>query len=447
MNGAVYRAGLRPGTPTEWVAAFAQLRQRSQWIFDLLTPEAYWVRPIPLRHPFVFYDGHLDAFTWNTLFARILGEGPMDARLDALFERGIDPGSTQQAAEKQIHQWPEVEAIRAYKTRIQERLNDWILNEMPTAQLSHPGWENGRLLDLLLEHEMMHQETLLYMVHQLPESLKRRPPETTPPGTGRAANSRPAPTMVTIPSGNAFLGSDRDEFAWDNERPTALETVPRFDIDSYPVTNGEFLAFVEAGGYQQPQWWTLPLPSAHPSHPLFWRKRGETWEFQGLFGPEPLPLDCPVWVTQAEARAYARFVGKHLPTEAQWHRAAYGEDPTRPYPWGHEPITPARANVDLTRLGPVPVGSCPDGASPFGVQDLVGTSWEWTRTPFAPFPGFQPSAAYPQYSADFFDGRHFVLKGGSWATDARLVRASFRNWFYSDYPYLYAQFRCVLPAE
>lgn len=164
-----------------------------------------------------------------------------------------------------------------------------------------------------------------------------------------------------------------------------------------------------------------------------------------MFEEIPLPLDWPVYVSLEEASAYARWTGKHLPSEAEWHRAACGTrgGGERAYPWGADAPTPPHGNFDFERWDPVPVGSYPQGISDFGVADLVGNGWEWTRTPFAPFPGFEPFSFYLGYSANFFDGKHFVMKGGSPRTDACMLRRSFRNWFQPHYPYVYAKFRCV----
>jgi len=155
--------------------------------------------------------------------------------------------------------------------------------------------------------------------------------------------------------------------------------------------------------------------------------------------------DWPVFVTWAEASAYARRHGRRLPTEAEYDRAAYGRPDGRSgtFSWGDEPPRTGHGNFGFRHWTPVPVGSHPDGRSAFGVLDLVGNGWEWTATPFAPFPGFEPLPGYPGYSADFFDGRHYVLKGASWATDDGLVRRTFRNWFRPQYPHLFAQFRLV----
>jgi formylglycine-generating enzyme required for sulfatase activity len=152
-----------------------------------------------------------------------------------------------------------------------------------------------------------------------------------------------------------------------------------------------------------------------------------------------------VYVSHAEAEAYARWTGRELPSEAQFQRAAHGtpEGAERAYPWGEAEPGPQHGVFGFSAWDPAPAGSHPAGDSAFGVSDLVGNGWEWTRTPFAPVAGFQPLPFYRGYSADFFDGRHYVLKGASARTDASLLRRSFRNWFQPHYPYVYATFRCV----
>lgn len=417
---------------------FRQLRARSEQIFALVAPEAYYERPIPLRHPIAFYDGHLDAFIWQKLFVDALGEPAFNPAFDRLFVRGIDPASSTEARRHAPGVWPARREIQAYKERISARLHAFL-----QAAALAPGVES--LVRVLIEHEAMHQETLLYMLHQLPHGLKRPPVGLREPDHEPA----PAPFMVDVPAGTAVLGARDGEFpfGWDNEFPQTEFPVPGFSIDAYNVTNGQFLEFMEAGGYQRREFWddrTWAWRSeAGIEHPFYWQKSAGGWLYRDFFGLRSLPLAWPVYVTHAEARAYARFVGKELPTEAEWHRAAFGDRPHDPYPWGTADPTPEHGNFDFERWSPTRVGSHPGGASDLGVHDLVGNGWEWTSSVFAPFPGFQPIAAYPPYSADFFDGEHYVMKGGSCFTDARLLRRSFRNWFYWHYPYMYATFRCV----
>ena len=216
-----------------------------------------------------------------------------------------------------------------------------------------------------------------------------------------------------------------------------------------PSTNGEFLSFIRRGGYDHPRFWSDTgwawIKEHNISHPRFWFEREGQWFYQGMFEALPLPLDWPVYVSHAEASAYARFADKDLPTEAQFHRAAYGapDGRERVYPWGDAPPDARRGNFDFQRWDPVAVGSHPGGRSAFGIEDALGNGWEWTSSIFAPLPGFEPFPFYSGYSANFFDGKHYVIKGASPRTAACMLRRSFRNWFQPHYPFAYASFRCV----
>jgi len=215
------------------------------------------------------------------------------------------------------------------------------------------------------------------------------------------------------------------------------------------VTNADFLAFVEAGGYKESKWWTPDdwtwIDSERLEHPLFWERHDDRWFWRGMFALVPLPASWPVYVSQAEASAFAKWSGARLPTEGEFQRAAFGtpRGGERRHPWGDDEPARTHGVFDFSSWDPEPVGSHPAGASAWGVEDLVGNGWEWTSTRFAPFPGFQQMASYPEYSADFFDGDHFVIKGGSPATAQELLRPTFRNWFRPRYRYVYATFRCV----
>jgi ergothioneine biosynthesis protein EgtB len=306
----------------------------------------------------------------------------------------------------------------------------------------------GEAIYTALEHEAMHQETLLYMWHRLPHAQKQRP-----------ANLRyeldapvPAPLTVAIPPGEATLGAVRGErFGWDNEFDAHRVAVPAFEVDAHSVTNADYLAFIEAGGYTERSLWSAEawrwLQQDGVEHPAFWVKpaAGPGWRWRGMFEDLPLPGAWPVYVSQAEASAYAAWKGRRLMTEAEYHRAAFGtrDGRERPFPWGDEPPSARVGNFGFASWEPVPAGARPAGASAWGVHDLVGNGWEWTSTVFAPFDGFAAMPSYPEYSAEFFDGEHFVMKGASPATAKELIRASFRNWFRPNYPYVYAKFRTV----
>jgi ergothioneine biosynthesis protein EgtB len=421
-------------------------RERSRALFDMVAEHAYYSRPISLRHPVVFYEGHLPAFTFNTLAKKALGRPSIDQRLETLFARGIDPHEQSTTSAKT--DWPTRPEVLAFADEVDRQVADILMH----ADLDRPGdayLDRGEAAFSVLEHEAMHHETLLYMWHRLPFSVKRAPAEYRPVTSGPL----PAPERIGVPAGVATLGVDRRAvpFGWDNERPACRVDVARFDIDRHNVTNASFLEFVDAGGYRDSRWWTPDdwawRHREGVMHPLFWEHDGGVWWWRGMFERVPLPASWPVYVSLAEAAAYARWREARLPTEAEFQRAAYGSgEGERRHPWGAGAPERTLGVFDFTSWEPEPAGTHPNGASAWGVEDLVGNGWEWTRTPFAPFPGFKAMASYPEYSADFFDGEHYVMKGASPATARELLRPTFRNWFRGRYPYVYATFRCVRAA-
>jgi iron(II)-dependent oxidoreductase len=421
-----------------------EARANSDELFEIVRPEALYDRPIPERHRIIFYLGHLEAFDWNLLLEP-LGLASFDPDFDRLFAFGIDPVEGG-LPDDRPEDWPPLEIVRRYAAQVRKTLDDALHNaNKKSAALAH--LEQSRLLDVAIEHRLMHAETLCYMLHQLPVERKfGRPLASSPPARLNFSHT------VEIPAGTATLGMQRSQngpFGWDNEFQEHRVKVPAFAIDAFNVTNHEYLRFVLEGGYRDRSLWSdtgwESISSESREHPIFWVRRGDSWAYRTMFEEIRLPLDWPVYVSYDEASAYARWAGKELPSEAEWHRAACAtrDGSERAYPWGAEPPSPRRGNFDLQRWDPTPVGSFPSGSSDFGVADLIGNGWEWMRTPFAPFPGFEPFSFYPGYSANFFDGKHFVMKGGSPRTAACMLRRSFRNWFQPHYPYVYATFRCV----
>jgi ergothioneine biosynthesis protein EgtB len=297
----------------------------------------------------------------------------------------------------------------------------------------------------------MHQETLLYMWHRLPFEWKRRPEGYVP----RVDGDVPSAEWISVPAGRATLGVDRGTipFGWDNEHPAHRETVDGFSIERHDVTNAAFLEFIDAGGYDAERWWRAEdwewIRRDGVRHPLFWESVDGGWYWRGMFQRVPLPPAWPVYVSHAEASAYAKWRGARLLTEAEFQRAAFGtpQGDERPHPWGDADPSPSEGVFDFVAWDPEPAGTHPDGRSAWGVDDLVGNGWEWTSTIFAAFKGFEPMPSYPEYSADFFDGDHFVMKGASPVTARELIRPTFRNWFRPRYPYVYATFRCARDAR
>ena len=429
-------------------ARLSEARQRTDELFRIVRSEALYDRPIAERHRVVFYLGHLEAFDGNLLGDRLFALGPVHPVFDRLFAFGIDPVDGGLPSDKPSD-WPSLAEIGGYVSRIRENIDAGIEAVFRSGAPSGgaEGFPADLLLNVAIEHRLMHAETLAYMLHQMP--LDRKVP--APPTVHRLVPQVES-SMIEIPSGAATLGlarRDAGTFGWDNEYEEHRVSVPAFMVDEHKVTNRQFLEFLNAGGYENRALWSDAdwawKTGQHITHPAFWRKSGANWLQLAMFSEVPFPLDWPVYVSHAEASAYSRWRGKFLPTEAQWHRAAYAasDDDKRPYPWGSDAPSSRHGNFDFRSWDPVAVGSFPGNRSAFGVSDLVGNGWEWTSSRFEAFPGFTPFGFYPGYSANFFDGQHYVMKGGSARTAACMLRRSFRNWFQPHYQYVYAGFRCA----
>jgi iron(II)-dependent oxidoreductase len=432
----------------------ADARQRTDDLFAVVKPDFLYERPIAERHRIIFYIGHLEAFDWNLFHERVLGLQSFHAEYDRLFAFGIDPVGGGLPTD-QPSDWPSIAGVRDYVRKIRSVLDDKLGDALNRSHLpTGDGFPLSTLLNVAIEHRLMHAETLAYMLHQMPLDRKVRQSEFLTSATPPADHG-----SVEIPAGAVTLGLARDSdlFGWDNEFEAHTVDVPAFAVDGYKVTNQQYLEFINAGGYETRAFWDdgknnddWNWKSAQRiSHPAFWKRKHEDndnqWQYRTMFEEIPVPLDWPVYVSQAEAKAYTRWAGKSLPTEAEWQRAAYGtpHGGERADPWGEQAPDAASGNFDFARWSPAPVNAFPQGHSAFGVHGMLGNGWEWTSTEFAPFPGFEPFPFYRGYSADFFDGKHFVLKGGSSRTAACMLRRTFRNWFQAHYQFAYTGFRCV----
>jgi iron(II)-dependent oxidoreductase len=285
------------------------------------------------------------------------------------------------------------------------------------------------------QHEQQHVETML-AAHQL-----RSGEPLLGAGAALPAGRPVEHDSVLVPAGPFVLGVDGVDEPWslDNERPAHVVDLPAFRIARFPVTNAEWQAFIDAGGYAEPRWWSergwAHRVEAGLERPLFWSADRSRRRF-GI--TEQIPPDEPVQhVCFFEAEAYAAWAGARLPTEQEWEKACAwdpaagaGAGRRRRWPWGSADPGPAVANLAGAALRPAPVGAYPAGASAYGVEQLIGDVWEWTSSGFEPWPGFTPML-YARYSAPFFGGDYRVLRGGSWAVGGAAVRPSFRNW---DHP-------------
>jgi iron(II)-dependent oxidoreductase len=319
------------------------------------------------------------------------------------------------------------------------------VRELTEAQ--GPG--DGLLHELVIRHEHQHQETMLQtlMLARMRDYDPRWRVESPPAPPG------PAPTgleLVDVPAGPFELGAPDEGFAYDNERPRHLADVDGFRIGRTPITNATFRHFVEGGGYQRREWWTDEAwhwkEQYDITHPLHWTDDGREWRVGGH-----LPLDPSkpvVNVSWFEADAFARAHGMRLPTEMEWEKAATWDQETgatRPYPWGVEPPTAERANLDQFAFGTHPATAHPEGASPSGCLGMLGDTWEWTSSRFEGYPGFR-AHPYREYSEVFFGGDWRVLRGGSWATCARVATPTFRNWDHPQRRQIFAGIRIASDA-
>jgi iron(II)-dependent oxidoreductase len=302
---------------------------------------------------------------------------------------------------------------------------------------------------MVVSHEHQHDETMLQALNLRPGAPLLGTDVAVPAGRPGVAG-----TSVSVPGGPFVAGVDAEDepFSLDNERPAHVVEVPGFRLGRVPVTNGEWRAFIDDGGYHQPRWWS-PRGWQHRLRaglfaPGFWNADGVT---RTRFGrTEEIPGDEPVQhVSYFEAEAYAAWAGARLPTELEWEKACAWDPKSgarRRLPWGHQQPSPTYANLGGAARRPAPIGAYPAGASAYGAEQLLGDVWEWTSSALHPWPGFTPMI-YDRYTQPFFGGDYRVLRGGSWAVAGEILRPSFRNW---DHPYrrqIFAGLRLAWPAE
>jgi iron(II)-dependent oxidoreductase len=303
-------------------------------------------------------------------------------------------------------------------------------------------------------HQDMHNEAYTYTRQTLGYPAPRRPegPHITGQGGGLAGD-------VEIPGGRFELGASPDDgFVFDNEKWAHTVEVEPFAIARAAVSHGDFLAFVEAGGYQDRSHWDDAgwqwRGQAGLQHPVYWRESPDGWQVRRFDQWVPLPHDAAmIHVSWHEAQAYCRWAGRRLPSEVEWEVAAAGEATPdgqslahhkRRFPWGDAPPDITRANLDGLALGTIDVGALPDGDSAFGCRQMIGNVWEWTADTFGPYPGFEPDM-YQDYSQPLF-GTTKVLRGGAWPTRGRMIRNTWRTYYGPDRNDVFAGFRTCAPG-
>ena len=435
----------------EILAYFHRTCELDDRLFALIRNEAaFFVRHEPLRHPPIFYLAHPATFYVNKLYVGRHFKTRIDPRMEAMMAVGVDEMSWDDLNAAH-YDWPSVDAVRAYRHEVRKRVDAFIRAmplELPIRQDS-PAW----VILMGIEHERIHLETSSAILRQMPLVDLRRESELTPDEqrlwrTCPDSGPRPDNPWVEVAAQTVHLGKrDHDHtYGWDNEYGTEEVRLPSFSAARQLVSNGEFLEFVAAGGYRDESFWTEEgrgwLRYTKAGHPRFWRRHGTTWSQRNLLDEIPLPLDWPVEINCLEAQAWCAWkrqetgLNIQLPTEAHWQALRTPIDTDQPR-WEKAP-----GNVNLEWFA----SSCPVTRFPQGeFCDVIGNVWQWTRTPIMPFKGFEVHPLYDDFSVPTFDGRHNLIKGGSWISTGNEALASSRYAFRRHF-YQHAGFRPIIDA-
>lgn len=396
---------------------------------SLVREETFYLNPDPLRNCLIFYLGHSAVFYINKLIQVGLIEDRINPQYEILFEIGVDPETpTELDAAMAGVCWPDVEKVWQYRDKVREVITAVI----QTTALHLPIDQQHSLWALLMgiEHSRIHFETSSMLLRQLPvEKLKRPQGWSYAPSNGDIPNNG----MREIPGGVVKLGKPKDDctYGWDSEYGDRTIEVKPFLASQYLVTNGEFLEFVQAGGYNNSDYWhteSWGWKQLHNvQHPKFWLPIPDGYRYRATFDEMDLPLDWPVEVNHYEAIAFCTWKGTkiRLMSEAEWNQALLISEESR---------LSTNHNLNLQFISPNPVGMFKPANSDSGLYDLRGNVWEWLGDTFNPLPGFQPHPLYEDQAAPFFDGKHQMMLGGSWATNGAMALPSYRNWFR---PYFY----------
>jgi len=421
------------------LARLEEARQRTRELVAPLSDEDLRRQHDPLMSPILWDLGHIAHFEELWLTRNL--DGPIQfAEMPGMYNPFEHPRR--------------VRGELVYPTRdeslaIMQDIRDRVLERVGRLVLdpNHPLLRDGYVLEMVLQHEYQHDETILQTL-QLKSGHPYRPVRRVPVPDSRLSIERGA--MVRFPGGRATLGTQDRTAAYDNERPRHEVTIAPFQIDVAAVRNGEYIAFMEDGGYARRDLWSDAgwrwLQESRARAPRYWRCAEGTWLTRSMDRDGPVDPDHPVChVCFHEAEAYARWAGKRLPTESEWEVAATWDPRTGAalaFPWGNEPVSVELANVDQLAFGTAPVGAYPRNVSPLGCVAMIGDVWEWTASGFSGYPGFE-AFPYAEYSEVFFGDEYKVLRGGSWATRPAVARPTFRNWDYPVRRQIFAGFRCA----
>lgn len=404
-------------------------RRRTLELVSDLEDNRMAVPEIDIINPPIWEMGHVAWFLERWALRHLRGESSIHPYADQFWDS---------AAVSHHSRWELPLPSRSETLAYMQQVLDIVLDRLPQRSITE---DEAYFHWLPIMHEDMHDEAFTYTRQTLgypaPEGWRAA---AAPESASVAAGD------LAVEGGTYLLGSAPGEkFVFDNEKWAHVAPLRPFRIAQCAVTNAEFAAFVNDGAYDRREWWSEEgwtwRQRENAAHPVYWipQQHGR-WMHRLYDQVQPLPLTRPViHVNWYEADAYCRWAGRRLPAEAEWELAASGMNKA-PYPWGAEPPTPQRAQLDASSVGCAPVLDHPEGDSEYGCRQMVGNVWEWTSTDFLPYPGFVIDP-YKEYSQPWFGAERKVLRGGCWATRTRLIRNTWRNYFQKDRRDIFAGFR------
>lgn len=419
----------------EWV------REARGRTFDLvadLGDEQLLAEPLAIVNPLLWEIGHIGWFQEKWVLRHCLGAPPIRPEVDSLYDSMAIAHDTR---------WDLPLSSRketlAYLAEVRDRI-------CANLEAREPSAEEAYFIQLSVGHEDMHDEAFTYT-----RQTYGWPAPSFPGQADSAVGQEPVVSLLgdaELQGGEFLLGASPDQpFVFDNEKWAHPVEIAPYAISKTATTQKQYLAFVEEGGYQEPRHWSaegwLWVKAEGAEHPVYWRSTGGGWQRRDFDRWVDLEPQHPVLhVNWYESEAYCNWAGRRLPTEAEWEFAASWDADSgvkRVYPWGNEFPSAQLAHLDWRGMGTADVSAYPMGDSPCGCRQMIGNLWEWTATPFGPYPGFTPDP-YKEYSEPWFHD-HKVLRGGAWATRSRLIRNTWRNFYKPDRRDVWCGFRtCAL---
>jgi len=425
---------------------FHQTYTIDEKLYDSLKDdETFYLRADPLRHPLVFYLGHTAAFYINKFIIGKVIDERINPAYESMFAIGVDEMSWDDLNDAN-YDWPSIQEVRQYRDLVRERV-DRLISELPLDE-NGIGWDSPWWgIIMAIEHQRIHLETSSVLIRQLPlDKVQLLDLWNVCPESGSA----PQNELLPVSGGKITLGRDDDSpwYGWDNEYGSISFDIKDFKASKYLVSNAEFLEFIEAGGYFQERYWTPEgwswLSFQKAEMPRFWRKYGQKYKLRLMANEIDMPWNWPVECNYLEAKAFCNWKAAEtglpirLPAEEEWMLLRDSLVKTEQPLWDKAP-----ANINLEYWA----SSCPVDRFAFGdFFDVIGNVWQWTETPIYPFPGFKIHPIYDDFSVPTFDGRHNLIKGGSWISTGnealRDSRYAFRRHFYQ-----HAGFRYISSPE